>query len=294
MPERQGRPTVGTANREHRQVLRVRSSAGEAGTGWAGRAPLLLALAVLLAVMSVAEAAPRHRKAKATRSDKASRFDGWVSVEPRRWPAVPGKDMAAGFPPLPPPRPAELGSAPAPAAQPREVCAERLAAQGIVAQPGEVKDATAACTVDEPVHLKSVGGVTIAGEPLVACAMAETFGLFVRDVAAPLTKGATGSALKSIAVGGGFECRPRNHVAGAKPSAHGCGLAIDVMGFTLADGRRISVESSADAPLVRGLRMAACGAFTTVLGPGADAAHATHLHLDLEKHGSSDRYRICQ
>ncbi len=253
-------------------------------------AALALALAVVLAVTSVAEAASRQRKAKA----KASRFDGWVSVEPRRWPVEPGRDAAAGFPPLPPRRPAELGSAPAPVAPPREVCVERLAAQGIVAQPGDVKEPTDACRIDEPVQLKSVGGVTIAGEPLVACAMAETFGLFVRDVAAPLTKGATGSALKSIAVGGGFECRPRNHVAGAKPSSHGRGLAIDVMSFGLADGRRISVESNADAPLVRGLRMAACGAFTTVLGPGADAAHATHLHLDLEKHGSSDRYRICQ
>ena len=42
------------------------------------------------------------------------------------------------------------------------------------------------------------------------------------------------------------------------------------------------------------LRTAACGWFTTILGPGSDAAHATHWHLDIERHGSSDRYRICQ
>jgi hypothetical protein len=242
----------------------------------------------MMVVVSLAEAAPRQRRAKPTR------FDGWVSVEPRRWPVGPRMD-AAGFPPLPPQRPADLGMAPAaPAAPPQEVCAERLAAQGIVVQLGEVKEASAACSIDEPVHLKSVGAVTIAGEPLVACALAETFGRFVRDVAAPLAKGATGSALKSVAVGGGFECRPRNHVAGAKPSAHGRGLAVDVMSLALADGRRISVEKDAEAPLLRGLRMAACGAFTTVLGPGSDAAHADHLHLDIEKHGNSDRYRICQ
>jgi hypothetical protein len=248
-----------------------------------------LVLAVMLTASWLAEAAPRKGKAK------QSRYDGWVSVEPRRWPAAPGRDAGAGFPPLPPQRPADLGSAPvAPPAPPQEVCAERLAAQGIVARPGEVKEPAAACRIDEPAHLMSVGGGTIAGEPLVACAMAETFGRFVRDVAAPLTKGATGSTLQRITVGGGFECRPRNHVAGAKPSAHGRGLAIDVMSLTLADGRRISVETDAGAPLLRGLRMAACGAFTTVLGPGSDAAHATHLHLDIEQHGSSDRYRICQ
>jgi hypothetical protein len=250
---------------------------------------LLLTLTASLLASVLAEAAPRQRKTP------QSRFDGWVSVEPRRWPAAPGKQAVAGFPPLPPQRPADLGSTPvAPSPPPQEVCAERLAAQGIAVRPGEVKEPTAACSIDEPVHLTSVGGVAIAGEPLVACAMAETFGRFVRDVAAPLTKGATGSALKSMTVGGGFECRSRNHVAGAKPSAHGRGLAIDVMSFGLADGRRISVESGSDTPLLRGLRMAACGAFTTVLGPGSDAAHATHLHLDLEQHGNSERYRICQ
>ena len=29
-------------------------------------------------------------------------------------------------------------------------------------------------------------------------------------------------------------------------------------------------------------------------GPGADASHGDHLHVDLQMHGSSDRYRICQ
>ena len=36
------------------------------------------------------------------------------------------------------------------------------------------------------------------------------------------------------------------------------------------------------------------GWFTTILGPGTDAAHATHWHLDIMKHGSSEYYRICQ
>ena len=34
--------------------------------------------------------------------------------------------------------------------------------------------------------------------------------------------------------------------------------------------------------------------FTTVLGPGSDAAHTDHLHVDMALHGTSDRYRICQ
>jgi hypothetical protein len=47
-------------------------------------------------------------------------------------------------------------------------------------------------------------------------------------------------------------------------------------------------------PLVGALRMTACGYFTTVLGPGADPQHETHLHLDMLMHGGSANYRICE
>jgi len=46
--------------------------------------------------------------------------------------------------------------------------------------------------------------------------------------------------------------------------------------------------------VVDAARTAACGWFTTVLGPGSDAAHTDHLHVDTTLHGTSDRYRICQ
>ena len=42
------------------------------------------------------------------------------------------------------------------------------------------------------------------------------------------------------------------------------------------------------------LRISACGYFTTVLGPGANAAHAEHYHFDLGLHGKSGNYRICE
>jgi len=45
---------------------------------------------------------------------------------------------------------------------------------------------------------------------------------------------------------------------------------------------------------VDAIRIAACGWFTTVLGPGSDEAHTDHMHVDILQHGSSDRFRICQ
>jgi hypothetical protein len=42
------------------------------------------------------------------------------------------------------------------------------------------------------------------------------------------------------------------------------------------------------------VRTAACGWFTTVLGPGSDSFHSNNMHLDIESHGASGSYRICQ
>jgi hypothetical protein len=66
----------------------------------------------------------------------------------------------------------------------------------------------------------------------------------------------------------------------------------------LADKRQIGVaavadESNPDHRLLMALQLTACGYFTTVLGPGANAAHANHYHLDLGVHGNSGNYRIC-
>jgi hypothetical protein len=132
--------------------------------------------------------------------------------------------------------------------------------------------------------------------PIINCAFAQVFADYARNLVAPLAASMLGGPIASIATGPGYECRGRNRVAGAKISAHGRGNAIDITSIALVDGRKVGVESQRDATevsFVRAIRIAACGWFTTVLGPGADAAHATNMHLDIERHGSSDRYRIC-
>ncbi len=177
-------------------------------------------------------------------------------------------------------------------------------AAGHKAEPAAQPSADASCHVEDPVKLSAVTdpavpGRTIAlpGAPVLACAFAEQFAGFVGEVASPILAGRFGGPLASVQTGPGFQCRPRNNQPGAKPSAHGLGLAIDVAGFTMADGHVMTVKPVGSAPPDRAfaaLRRSACGWFTTVLSPGSDAFHADHMHLDIELHGSSDRYRICQ
>ena len=120
---------------------------------------------------------------------------------------------------------------------------------------------------------------------------------YVRLIVAPLGQATLHAKVAAIETGPGYTCRTQDHIAGAKISAHAKGLAVDFMAITLADKRRILIERQTgadEASYFRAIRTAACGWFTTVLGPGSDSFHANNMHLDIEPHGSSGSYRICQ
>jgi hypothetical protein len=64
--------------------------------------------------------------------------------------------------------------------------------------------------------------------------------------------------------------------ASAKISEHARGNALDLMRFDLKNKRHVTVEempTSPSAVALTALRTSACGYFTTVLGPGSNAAH---------------------
>ncbi|MCX8508451.1 MAG: extensin family protein, partial [Rhodobacteraceae bacterium] len=67
-------------------------------------------------------------------------------------------------------------------------------------------------------------------------------------------------------------------------SEHGRGRAVDVAAIILANGQAISVledwGKGRAGRILKAVRAAACGPFTTVLGPGSDAFHRNHLHMD--------------
>jgi hypothetical protein len=226
--------------------------------------------------------------------------------------------------PMPQPRPSELLPAPQPAptaspaptppqpevkadsapVQPADDCIARLTAQGWEVEAAPQMQGQEACTIEKPVQVKRLRlsgapgrSIDFPARPLIACAFAERLGQFVSEAAVPMIAGRLGTELKAIDTGPGFSCRTRNHAPNGKMSAHGLGIALDIAGFELANGERLPVtETSGEAKLhlLAGLRSAACGWFTTILGPGTDPSHATHWHFDILKHGTSDYYRICQ
>ena len=185
-------------------------------------------------------------------------------------------------------------------------CTARLAITGIAVEraASPAKPPDAACMIVEPVVLLSVADAALKDRrirfpdhPTLSCAMAERFARFTSDIAAPLALGITGKELVAVSTGPGFECRPRNRQPGAKTSSHGQGNAVDTMAVELVGGRKLSVEKPDGSETIRFMaayRAAACGIFSTVLGPGSDAAHANHIHVDIEQRGRDGRSKFCQ
>ena len=123
----------------------------------------------------------------------------------------------------------------------------------------------------------------------VACPLAESFAAWARYGADRAAQQILGSPLVKIETMGSYNCR---NVAGTdRRSAHATANAIDVSGFVLADGRRITVKGSwsdgtaAERKFLETIHNSACKRFGTVLGPAYNAAHKDHLHLELS--GSS-------
>jgi hypothetical protein len=177
----------------------------------------------------------------------------------------------------------------------------KLRAAGWDVEPAKPAAGRSECSVPEPVAVKRLRVrdkvIEFPDAPVLDCRFADRLGQWASDLVIPVVFGGLGTELKAVRTGPGFKCRNRNHASSGKLSAHATGLAVDVAGFALAKGDHLLVTEATDQAKVgvlRTLRTGACGWFTTILGPGTDAAHATHWHLDIMKHGSSDYYRICQ
>jgi len=123
----------------------------------------------------------------------------------------------------------------------------------------------------------------------VTCALADRFAGWARFGVDRAARQIMGSALVRIETMGSFNCR---NIAGTEHrSAHATGNAVDVSGFVLADGRRITVlgnwyaGTAQERSFLHVIEASACKRFGTVLGPDYNPAHHNHLHVELS--GSS-------
>jgi hypothetical protein len=140
------------------------------------------------------------------------------------------------------------------------------------------------------------GQIKLTGDAVLNCPMAMTLSSWLHDAVQPAAMEAFEARVIAVRVAGSYVCRTRDNIAGAKMSEHAFGNAIDLDGFQIG-GRWIKVGDAADTTgqkFIDAIRKKACGPFTTVLGPGSDSYHATHLHLDLQTRGKTRHALFCQ
>lgn len=193
----------------------------------------------------------------------------------------------------------ELHRMPPPALLPTPAtlaCYERLAKISryvplpIQAEPAQC--ATADLVRIDRVLMPDMTQVSVTPPAVLLCSMAEAVAQWIRHDVGPAAA-ELGSPLAAVTDLDSYECRPRNRVAGAKLSEHGKGNALDVSAIKLRNGGTFNLSDPVvSKPFREQMRVAACGRFTTVLGPGSDGYHSDHIHLDLAER--SRGYRICQ
>ncbi len=161
------------------------------------------------------------------------------------------------------------------------------------------------CGFDNAVRLRSAG--IRFGAPLpLSCPMALSFAMWERHALQPAAQARFGQRVAALDNLGSYSCRNVNRGEGAAPRApatgagarsrHATANALDVSAFTLASGKRISVQGqwqdedtttqrSAEALWLNDVHAGACKYFKGVLGPDYNAAHRDHFHLETGGYG---------
>lgn len=118
----------------------------------------------------------------------------------------------------------------------------------------------------------------------VHCDTAKAFGDWARFGVDRAARQLLGSPVVRIETMGSYSCR---NVAGSqRRSAHARGEAIDISGFTLANGRQIVLARDWNGgdrntrEFLRVVHQSACKRFGVVLGPDYNTAHTDHFHLE--------------
>ncbi len=127
----------------------------------------------------------------------------------------------------------------------------------------------------------------------LACPLVSALDRWVSEGVQPAALHWFGTQVTEIKQIGSYSCREIVGSGTSSMSEHAFGDALDIAGFTLADGRKITVKDGwHGAPEEQGflhdVQLYACETFTTVLAPGYNVYHYDHMHVDLMRRSSGN------
>ncbi|WCM27752.1 extensin family protein [Sphingomonas sp. QA11] len=155
------------------------------------------------------------------------------------------------------------------------------------------------CGYADGVRFDSGGSRRAAYSPAdlgTACPVAAALSVWEWNVIQPAARRLLGSPVATIEHFGSYNCR---RIGGSTAwSEHATADAIDIAGFRLANGKRITMAADwkgdgPEATFLHETRNGACRLFSTTLSPDYNAAHRDHLHLDQAARGEFG-WRACR
>lgn len=157
------------------------------------------------------------------------------------------------------------------------------------------------CGYDDGVRFTRGGSRSIGYAPAglgTSCAVAAGLAVWEWNVVQPAARRLLGAPVTAIEHFGSYNCRRIRGSEGGSWSEHATADAVDVAGFRLTDGKRVTVAADwtgggPRATFLRTVRNGACGLFATTLSPDYNAAHHDHLHLDQAARGEWG-WRACR
>lgn len=157
------------------------------------------------------------------------------------------------------------------------------------------------CGYSDGVRFTSGGARRIDFAPAglgVACPVAAALAIWEWNVVQPAAERHFGTKVTSIDHFGSYSCRRIYGRDAGTWSEHSTADAVDIAGFRLGNGTRITVArdwqgDTAKAAFLREVRDGACQLFATTLSPDYNAAHADHFHLDQADRGAMG-WRACR
>lgn len=132
--------------------------------------------------------------------------------------------------------------------------------------------------------------VSYGGGLLLRCGALVRLLLWQRHVVEPAAEQAFGTRVVAIRSYGTYSCRNITHARDRPRSQHATANAIDVAGFVLAGGTRVTIardwrDPGAKGRFLHAVRDGACRFFGTVLSPDYNALHHDHFHMDASRWG---------
>jgi hypothetical protein len=141
------------------------------------------------------------------------------------------------------------------------------------------------CGIEGRVTMRSVGSARVTPVE-TRCAVALRMAMWERHGIQVAAQAYLDQPVARIHHFSSYNCRAMRTGTGAttRMSTHATADAIDVSGFTLADGQIIDLRrdwegSDSEALFLKAVRDSACDWFVTTLSPDYNALHADHFHL---------------